>query len=91
MKTNYFKCGQTDRGLWIAINDERINIPLETAHKIAAALVEQAKIATQRNKAEIQFIKPPPRRAVNIANRVYSKAPDGRAGRFNYPRARNSK
>ncbi len=91
MKTHYFKCGQTDKGLWISINDESINIPIETAHKIAGALLDQAKIATERTKAEIAFIKSPPVKTANIAHRVYNRAPDGARGRFNYARNKNLK
>ena len=78
---SYVKIGHTDRGLWISINNERVNIPIETAHQIADTLKYQAEQATRRLHADIEIVRRRPLKKANWHNRVYSHAPPN-GGRF---------
>lgn len=78
---SYFKIGHTDRGLWISINNERINIPIETAHKIADTLRFQAEQATRRLHCDIEIVRAPPLKKANWKHKVYNHPPLN-GGRF---------
>jgi hypothetical protein len=78
---SYVKIGHTDKGLWISINNERVNIPIETAHQIADTLKYQAQQATRRLHADIEIVQRPPLKKANWQHRVYNHPP-AEGGRF---------
>jgi hypothetical protein len=78
---SYVKIGHTDKGLWISINNERINIPIETAHQIADTLKYQAEQATRRLHCDIEIVRRMPLKKANWTNKVYNHPPK-EGGRF---------
>jgi hypothetical protein len=68
-----FQIGHTNKGVWISLGNERVNISVEDAFRISQTLEHQAQQAVKRLKGSVHIIRPAPRRKVNWQNRIYSK------------------